>query len=77
MAGLEAEIGKLLASARAVQQQYGIRPADSRGGGDVAVDQQQAEQQQQETAAAAAAAAAAGEQPAAGGDVAMQEAGEA
>lgn len=66
MAGLEGEISKLLAAARAVQQQYAIRSADSgRTAGEPAVDQ-----------AAAGAAAAAAEQQQAGGDVAMQEAGQ-
>lgn len=65
MAGLEGEIGKLLAAARAVQQQYAIRSADSgRTAGEPAVDQ------------AAAAAGAAEQQQQAGGDVAMQEAGQ-
>lgn len=59
VAGLEGEISKLLAAARAVQQQYAIRSADSgRTAGEPAVDQAAAEQQQ------------------AGGDVAMQEAGQ-
>lgn len=66
VAGLEGEISKLLAAARAVQQQYAIRSADSgRTAGEPAVDQ-----------AAAGAAAAAAEQQQAGGDVAMQEAGQ-
>lgn len=63
VAGLEGDIGKLLATARAVQQQYSIRPA----GGEQAV-----EQPPKEGGDAAAAAA----DPPPGGDVAMREAGQ-
>ena len=68
VAGLEGEVSKLLAAARAVQQQYAIKAAgaDSRGAGEErAVDQQR-------HGGGSAAAAAEG----AAADVAMREAGE-
>lgn len=68
VAGLEAEIGKLLVAARAVQQQYAIKPTDS-GRGEQAVEQQQHGGKGGEGGGGAAAA-----EP--GGDVAMQEAGQ-
>lgn len=84
VAGLESEIGKLLAAARAVQLQYSIKLPDpsaaagaaaapaATAGGEPAVESPPA------PGAVAAAAAAAGEQPppppAGGGDVAMQDA---
>ncbi len=45
VAGLEGEVGKLLAAAQAVQQQYSIKPLEQPAAGGKGSGQQQAQQE--------------------------------